>query len=138
MNSEQHRRLIGNDIGTPLCTRVCVCVRCRALVENCAAVIIFVENGQFDPKDLDSFGTVPQVFAIVQPIETQGRTQYRIAFITRNNVKMKGPHLAHDQVFEQSVVKNWLLTKCTLHSRSARCAFTALSLRIPFAAASLC
>jgi hypothetical protein len=47
MNSEQHRRLIGNDIG----------------------LIFFQEHGPFNPSGLDSFGTVPQVFFVVQPSE---------------------------------------------------------------------
>ena len=89
LNSEQHRRLIGNDI----------------------AVVIFVEDGQFDPKDLDTFGTVPQIYAIVQPVAKEGRTVYRMGFITRTNVKSMGPYLGQDSYFEASNVKDWLLTK---------------------------
>eukprot|EP01126_Amoeba_proteus_P056814 TRINITY_DN7194_c0_g1_i4.p1 TRINITY_DN7194_c0_g1~~TRINITY_DN7194_c0_g1_i4.p1 ORF type:complete len:258 (-),score=52.97 TRINITY_DN7194_c0_g1_i4:1020-1793(-) len=49
MNSEQHRRLIGNDI----------------------VFIIFHDSCvPLDPTPLDSLGTVPQVFCVVQPLSS--------------------------------------------------------------------
>lgn len=59
MNPEQQRRLIGNDI----------------------AIILFVEEGQFDPRGLSSFGSVSQVFACVQPKTEAGTTLYQLVFV---------------------------------------------------------
>lgn len=52
MNSEQHRRLIGNDV----------------------VFVIFHDSDQmFDPNPLDTLGTVPHIFAVVQPYEDSFR-----------------------------------------------------------------
>jgi hypothetical protein len=52
MNSEQHRRLIGNDV----------------------AFVIFHDSPQpYDPNPLDTLGTVPHIFAVVQPFEENYR-----------------------------------------------------------------
>lgn len=52
LNSEGHRRLIGNDIG----------------------VIFFVEeDAQFSPAFLNELGTVPQVYALIQPVKDKWR-----------------------------------------------------------------
>jgi hypothetical protein len=54
MNAEGHRRLIGNDI----------------------AILIFLEEDEdftFDPTGVGNLGTVPQVFAVVQPYKAKWR-----------------------------------------------------------------
>eukprot|EP01128_Nolandella_sp_AFSM9_P006221 TRINITY_DN3149_c0_g2_i1.p1 TRINITY_DN3149_c0_g2~~TRINITY_DN3149_c0_g2_i1.p1 ORF type:complete len:406 (+),score=61.24 TRINITY_DN3149_c0_g2_i1:1034-2251(+) len=75
LNSEEHRRLVGNDV----------------------AIIFFYDNPdgvipppQFDPSEIAGLGTVPQVFAVVQPVT--GST-YRVAFFNNVNVKHYGPQL---------------------------------------------
>lgn len=64
MNSEGHRRLVGNDV----------------------AIIFFYDNPDglipppaFDPKDISGLGSVPQVFSVVQPV-TSSTYRYMIAF----------------------------------------------------------
>ena len=52
MDTEQHRRLIGNDV----------------------VFIIFHDGSErFDPAPLDGLGTVPQVFGVVQKHEDKYR-----------------------------------------------------------------
>jgi len=64
MNSEQHRRLIGNDQVT----------------------IFFKDEGEpFDPSGIDSIGVVPQIFLVVQPYQNK----YRITSFRRKNIKKK-------------------------------------------------
>eukprot|EP01114_Cavostelium_apophysatum_P015326 TRINITY_DN4148_c0_g1_i1.p1 TRINITY_DN4148_c0_g1~~TRINITY_DN4148_c0_g1_i1.p1 ORF type:complete len:548 (+),score=139.82 TRINITY_DN4148_c0_g1_i1:161-1804(+) len=92
-NSEQHRRLIGNDIGA----------------------IIFQEETPLDPTHLNLLGTVPQVFAVVQPqkVTEKGKTQtlYRLAFVTGVNVKPYPPELPRKYLFTKANLKDFLLTK---------------------------
>jgi hypothetical protein len=54
MSTEQHRRLIGNDV----------------------AVIFFQEETAFE-ANIDAVGSVPQIFAVVQPHQTPDGTKYR-------------------------------------------------------------
>jgi len=85
LNPEGHRRLIGNDIG----------------------VIFFLESGQFDPSLIDKLGSLPQVYAIVQPIR---KNKYQIAFFCNSNLKYFGPPLPKDPV-SAGVMKELLLSK---------------------------
>lgn len=77
LNSEQIRRLIGNDI----------------------IIIVFIEDSSFDLSSLDEFGAVPQVFAIVQPVYHQSRVFYRFGFVSRNTIKPFGPNLFGEKHF---------------------------------------
>jgi hypothetical protein len=89
MSSEQHRRLIGNDI----------------------CFIIFYEDNNlssFDPIVMDSLGTVPQVFTVIQPYK--GR--YRLGFFNRTNLREYTPqNPPKNYLFKVTDLKNYLFTK---------------------------
>eukprot|EP01130_Rhizamoeba_saxonica_P008423 TRINITY_DN3409_c0_g1_i1.p1 TRINITY_DN3409_c0_g1~~TRINITY_DN3409_c0_g1_i1.p1 ORF type:complete len:500 (-),score=121.85 TRINITY_DN3409_c0_g1_i1:40-1539(-) len=87
MNSEQHRRLIGNDM----------------------AVIIYYEGTEpFNPEPLNGIGGVPQVFSVIQPVENM----YRCGFFSRGNIKPYLPAAAPlDHLFSPETLKDYLLTK---------------------------
>eukprot|EP01126_Amoeba_proteus_P055141 TRINITY_DN6827_c0_g4_i2.p1 TRINITY_DN6827_c0_g4~~TRINITY_DN6827_c0_g4_i2.p1 ORF type:complete len:398 (-),score=81.96 TRINITY_DN6827_c0_g4_i2:160-1353(-) len=89
MNSEQHRRLIGNDV-----------------------VFIIFHDCFFplDPKPLDSLGTVPQVFCVVQPLLSD-ENHYRIDSFARPNIRPFKPFLPRSTAFHKSVLKDHLLSK---------------------------
>eukprot|EP01114_Cavostelium_apophysatum_P019642 TRINITY_DN6390_c0_g1_i1.p1 TRINITY_DN6390_c0_g1~~TRINITY_DN6390_c0_g1_i1.p1 ORF type:complete len:675 (-),score=165.25 TRINITY_DN6390_c0_g1_i1:156-2180(-) len=91
MDPEMHRRLIGNDL----------------------AVIFFHEsNVPFNPSKIDQLGTVPQIFAVVQPCQHNGTTMYRLGFFNRVNVKPYfGPQLPYRYIFDAHTLKDFLLTK---------------------------
>jgi hypothetical protein len=61
LNSEGHRRLIGNDIGS----------------------IFFQEDTPFEVSTIDKLGTVPQVFLVVKPVVNNDKTQYKYSFCRR-------------------------------------------------------
>jgi len=89
MNSEQHRRLIGNDV----------------------VFVIFHEEGtSFDPGPLDDLGTVPQVFLVVQPVDKEGEF-YRIGIFTRPNIKAYAPYIPAKFCFHKKDLKDFLFTK---------------------------
>jgi hypothetical protein len=89
MDSEQHRRLIGNDI----------------------AIIIFQESTSVDPLKID-LGQVPQIFGIVQPyLSLNQPTKYRIAFFSRINLPIFPPPLPKNYLFQKYEIKDFLLTK---------------------------
>jgi len=86
LNSEQHRRLIGNT----------------------QAVIFFKEDAcAFNPEGVDSMGIVPQFFAVVQPCDGQ----YRIGFFNRVALKTIEPGIPSNAVFDNNSLKDFLLTK---------------------------
>lgn len=86
LNSEQHRRLIGNT----------------------QAVIFFKEDpGPFNPEGVDAMGIVPQFYAVVQPHEGQ----YRIGFFYRVNMKIVEPIVPSNALFDLETMKDFLLTK---------------------------
>jgi len=94
MNAEQHRRLIGNDI----------------------CVLIYYDSplSSFDPTPLNSLGTVPQVFTVVQP----NNNCYRFGSFNRANLKPFLPEAPpRDYIFSISDLKNYLFTK--LHNGQA-------------------
>jgi len=86
MNAEGHRRLIGND-------------RC---------IIFFKEAGEpFDPTGVDNLGTMPQIFAVVQP---HGH-DYRIGFFRRVSIRPFGPYVPKTQLWDSSSICDFLMTK---------------------------
>jgi len=87
MNKEGHRRLIGNDI----------------------AVIFFLEEGDntlFDPSQISLLGTVPQIFAVIQPV---GQL-YRLAFFSNINIKKFNPDVP-TKLLDLETTKQMVLTK---------------------------
>eukprot|EP01127_Copromyxa_protea_P010816 TRINITY_DN267_c0_g2_i1.p1 TRINITY_DN267_c0_g2~~TRINITY_DN267_c0_g2_i1.p1 ORF type:complete len:365 (+),score=61.04 TRINITY_DN267_c0_g2_i1:378-1472(+) len=86
LNSEEHRRLIGNDV----------------------VFIIFHEGeGAFDPTPLDGIGTVPQVFLVVKP---EG-DRFRLGTFTRPNIREFDPALSSLQTYTEDSIKDILLVK---------------------------
>jgi len=89
MDPEGHRRLIGNDI----------------------CVAIYYDHSQlkpFVPTPIDALGSVPQVFAVVQPHESL----YRFGFFSRQSIKPFTPEAPpFDYEFDISNLKDFLLTK---------------------------
>eukprot|EP01125_Pyxidicula_operculata_P016690 TRINITY_DN5774_c0_g1_i1.p1 TRINITY_DN5774_c0_g1~~TRINITY_DN5774_c0_g1_i1.p1 ORF type:complete len:1448 (+),score=388.07 TRINITY_DN5774_c0_g1_i1:96-4439(+) len=88
LNAEGHRRLIGNDI----------------------AIIFFLEEGastQFDPSQVAQLGTVPQVFAVVQPV--LNNQHYRLAFFSNINIKQFYP-FPYNFALQPSEMKDLILT----------------------------
>lgn len=89
MDSEQHRRLIGNVIG----------------------IIFVLEVGaKFDLRVLDGLGTVPQVFAIVQPF----KNKYRLTFLNRLTLRPYEGLIPKGYLFDETEMKDRLLAKRTL------------------------
>jgi hypothetical protein len=87
LNSEQTRRLIGNDLN----------------------VIIFQESGEpMNPIELDKLGTVPHCFTVVRPVK---KGLYRVAALTRVNVKQYGPEIPRDWICDDDALREFLLTK---------------------------
>jgi len=86
LNAEGHRRLVGNDI----------------------AVIIFREEGpeKFDVTNIDKLGTVPQVFALIQP----SGDKFRLSFFSTRNIKPYAP-APPSFLVDREQAKNLLLTK---------------------------
>eukprot|EP01128_Nolandella_sp_AFSM9_P008795 TRINITY_DN5469_c0_g1_i1.p1 TRINITY_DN5469_c0_g1~~TRINITY_DN5469_c0_g1_i1.p1 ORF type:complete len:649 (-),score=99.97 TRINITY_DN5469_c0_g1_i1:337-2283(-) len=88
LNSEMHRRLVGNDV----------------------PIIFFMEEGddhKFDPSELSHLGTVPQLFAVVQPVGEN----YRIATFSNINIKETFPLLPPQYVLSPEGMKNHVCTK---------------------------
>eukprot|EP01127_Copromyxa_protea_P018844 TRINITY_DN6010_c0_g1_i1.p1 TRINITY_DN6010_c0_g1~~TRINITY_DN6010_c0_g1_i1.p1 ORF type:complete len:425 (-),score=82.27 TRINITY_DN6010_c0_g1_i1:190-1464(-) len=84
LDSEGHRRLVGNDIG----------------------VIFFVEEGaQFDPQNLSELGTVPQVYVLIQPVGTE----WRVSFFSNINIKYYGPAIP-ERLLTLAETKEMVLT----------------------------
>jgi len=91
LSSEQHRRLVGNDI----------CVLIYFDEPNAALTL--------SPLAFDGLGTVPQVFAVVQP---QEQDTYRLGFFRRSNLKSYGPECPPSAyTFNVADVKDYLFTK---------------------------
>jgi len=94
LSTDEQRRFIGNDM----------------------AIIIFVEATtiKFDPTHLDQLGTIPQVVILVQPvsgeIKADVETKYRLAFISRKNLKSSMP-LTPFTPLDITTTKNLILTK---------------------------
>jgi len=92
MDSEQHRRLIGNDV----------------------AVIFFKDSNvyqtAFDISKID-LGTVPQVHCVVEPCKVDGTTFYRTGFFSRTNVKPFGPKVPVDHLFDADSLRDFIFTK---------------------------
>jgi len=73
-------------------------------------VIIFQEGTPYNPVNVDFFGTVPQIFCVVQPVKPN-EPYYRLGFLTRVNIKPFGPEVPRDQVFDAKATKDFILTK---------------------------
>jgi len=87
LNSDQHRRLIGNDV----------------------AVIFFQQQGeQFHPENIQKLGTVPQIFTVVTPHQ---KSNYRLGFFNKTQIKPFGPPLPKFQSFNKNNLRDYLLTK---------------------------
>eukprot|EP01126_Amoeba_proteus_P009382 TRINITY_DN13548_c0_g2_i9.p1 TRINITY_DN13548_c0_g2~~TRINITY_DN13548_c0_g2_i9.p1 ORF type:complete len:479 (-),score=92.68 TRINITY_DN13548_c0_g2_i9:5-1441(-) len=90
LNSEQHRRLIGNDV----------------------LIIIFFENftEQFDYNICDFLGKMPQIFSLVTPF--QGVDAYNVKFFKKSTIPYFEP-LSPPSSYRLSIseVKDLLLTK---------------------------
>lgn len=105
LNAEEQRRLIGNDI----------------------AVLFFLDDPdtsvKFSLSGLDTFGEVPQVFAVVQPIGTTGTFRCvfvltaaanrspRAGFCSKNNIEPHNP-CTPAGVLNDRTTKAIVLTKC--------------------------
>jgi regulator of replication initiation timing len=91
LSAEQHRRLVGNDV----------------------AVIFYQEGSAFVPSALDQLGTVPQVFAVVQPSDAEAYDGYELAFLERVNVKPPfGPELpSFFHRFSPGEMREFVLTR---------------------------
>jgi len=86
MNSEQIRRLVGND----------------------NAVLIFVDEGtQFNPIFTSEFGGMPQIFVVVQPHEDA----YRVGFYSKKKILPFGPALMKGFLCSKEDLKDFVLTK---------------------------
>jgi len=89
MDAEGHRRLIGNDI--------------------CFIIFYDNEDTSFDTISMDSLGTVPQLFAVVQP---SGPCMFRFGFFQRSNLKLfDPPSPPSDHIFDIGGLKEYLFTK---------------------------
>eukprot|EP01128_Nolandella_sp_AFSM9_P006026 TRINITY_DN3028_c0_g1_i1.p1 TRINITY_DN3028_c0_g1~~TRINITY_DN3028_c0_g1_i1.p1 ORF type:complete len:1097 (+),score=269.14 TRINITY_DN3028_c0_g1_i1:55-3291(+) len=91
---EQHRRLIGNDI----------------------CFILYYDNPKYEAMDssaIASLGTVPQVFAVVQPAPpTEGDSMFRLGFLNRQNLKPFGPRTPPSTyLFDLENMKDYLFTR---------------------------
>eukprot|EP01125_Pyxidicula_operculata_P003099 TRINITY_DN132_c5_g1_i14.p1 TRINITY_DN132_c5_g1~~TRINITY_DN132_c5_g1_i14.p1 ORF type:complete len:249 (+),score=38.14 TRINITY_DN132_c5_g1_i14:408-1154(+) len=85
MGAEGHRRLIGNDI----------------------AVMFFLEEGaQFDSTHVELLGTVPQLFAVIQPVGEK----FRLGYFSNINIKQFTPPPTN-QLLDFQSMKDHLLTK---------------------------
>lgn len=87
MDAEQHRRLIGNDV---------------------VFVIYHDSLEPFDPTPLDTLGTVPQVFAVVQKPHEH---YFRLGLFTRPNIKPYFPCLPKYHLFSPTCLKDYLFIK---------------------------
>jgi hypothetical protein len=100
LNSEGHRRLIGNDL----------------------AIIFFLEEGgEFDPTNILALGQVPVVFIVVTPYQGSYRQAFgywrfncfRVAFLSANSLKSTVP-LAPVNILDGPTMKDLVLTKSKL------------------------
>eukprot|EP01126_Amoeba_proteus_P034247 TRINITY_DN3403_c0_g1_i10.p1 TRINITY_DN3403_c0_g1~~TRINITY_DN3403_c0_g1_i10.p1 ORF type:complete len:434 (-),score=87.98 TRINITY_DN3403_c0_g1_i10:216-1517(-) len=84
LDSEGHRRLIGNDIG----------------------VLFWVEEGvQFSPQFLNELGTVQQIYVALQPVGNK----WRCTFFSNINIKPYGPP-APENLVDIAAIKELVLT----------------------------
>lgn len=89
LNKEEIRRLVGNDV----------------------FILIYFdapEPTQFNPSGVDTFGEVPVIFNVIQPIS---ETQYKLGFCYKRNITVFGPNPPRDPV-DIKGAKEFLLTKC--------------------------
>eukprot|EP01118_Nematostelium_gracile_P012829 TRINITY_DN4749_c0_g1_i1.p1 TRINITY_DN4749_c0_g1~~TRINITY_DN4749_c0_g1_i1.p1 ORF type:complete len:533 (+),score=143.97 TRINITY_DN4749_c0_g1_i1:32-1630(+) len=84
MDSDQIRRLIGNDL----------------------AIVIYQEGPSFNPSKIDEFGTVTQIFGVVKK-ESQ---LHRMGWLSRINIKSYGPEIP-TQPLTNTELRDFLLTK---------------------------
>lgn len=91
LNTEERRRLIGNDI----------------------PYLIYFDADpneiQFDPSGLSSFGEVPQIFAIVQPL-TASPPYFKVGFCSKSNIPSFNP-TAPSEALSQTLTKGFILVK---------------------------
>lgn len=71
------------------------------------------EDFTFDPTGVSLLGTVPQIFALVQP----WRGKWRLSFFTNVNIKGYAP-APPNAPLALATAKQLLLTRCTLLSLS--------------------
>jgi len=107
MNSEQHRRLIGN-------------IQCVIfLKEDSDSEISNSENNQtgtsipkigsqFDPSEVNGMGVVPQIFIVV---ERYSDTKWRLGFFRRSSLKHFTPELPQNYLFDNHILKDFILAK---------------------------
>jgi len=88
MNTEEHRRLIGNT----------QCILFYKESQN---------NEPFNLSNVNNLGPIPQFFLVVTPMEDK----WRVGFFSRNSVKPFGPQLPADYLFDDTNLQDYLLTK---------------------------
>lgn len=90
LTAEEHRRLLGNDI----------------------VILLFLEEDspsqqtQLSVEQLETFGEVPQVYLVIQPV----KRKFRICSITRRTITPFLPPVPRNPLTFQEV-REWLLTK---------------------------
>eukprot|EP01123_Difflugia_compressa_P009832 TRINITY_DN3391_c0_g1_i1.p1 TRINITY_DN3391_c0_g1~~TRINITY_DN3391_c0_g1_i1.p1 ORF type:complete len:179 (-),score=30.44 TRINITY_DN3391_c0_g1_i1:15-527(-) len=92
LNSEQHRRCVGNS----------------------PSIVFFKDEGEpFDAREVDKLGMVPQIFVVVQPHKPPGAAEitYRVGFFHSGNLKPFGPELAANHLFSCGAIADLVLTK---------------------------
>jgi RAP1 GTPase activating protein 1 len=89
LNSDQHRQLIGND----------------------SQAIIFQEDTPVEHSNLDYLGIVPQIFHVVQPVETPEGTRYKVAHLVRQHIRSFEPEAPAEELFDGPTLRDYLLTK---------------------------
>eukprot|EP01125_Pyxidicula_operculata_P013171 TRINITY_DN4359_c0_g1_i1.p1 TRINITY_DN4359_c0_g1~~TRINITY_DN4359_c0_g1_i1.p1 ORF type:complete len:863 (+),score=119.93 TRINITY_DN4359_c0_g1_i1:245-2590(+) len=85
LNAEETRRLVGNDI---------------------VYLFYLEENATFDPREIDTFGEVPQIFLVVQPV----MDKYKLGFFTKKNIPPYLPNVPSQLVTFQEA-QTFILTK---------------------------
>eukprot|EP00019_Armaparvus_languidus_P012195 CAMPEP_0168587994 /NCGR_PEP_ID=MMETSP0420-20121227/5192_1 /TAXON_ID=498008 /ORGANISM="Pessonella sp." /LENGTH=1047 /DNA_ID=CAMNT_0008623345 /DNA_START=22 /DNA_END=3161 /DNA_ORIENTATION=- len=126
LSREQHRRLIGNDVGVvlfrpsnagPLDVDSLDLGTVPQVFGVVQPVVVLFRPSNAGPLDIDSLdlGTVPQVFGVVQPVDgrksSDGKQLYRVCFFARSVVKGGAPLLPWRVLFTASELKPLLLCR---------------------------
>jgi len=77
------------------------------LISNDVAVIFFLDEGAFDPSQIDKLGNMPQIFAVVQP---KFNDLYQVAFFCNMNIRPFDPSPPNRPLLPKQL-KDLLLTK---------------------------
>lgn len=97
LNSEQHRRLVGN-------TQVVIFFMDSANTSYSSQTA----SSSFMLTDIDKMGIVPQFFFVVKPF---GANKYRIGFFNRINLQVSVEPLIPREPIDSITIKDFLLTK---------------------------